>query len=253
MTSYAQRLVRVCHDLLDAGPVGDTIRGDEYRDFIRLDMPADACMRSPSGVVGGDIGKIRTSCAVFAGAASWHAGLPITRMRTWSYPMLGNWYPLTHTSSAWSPFPRGPEPGDVFDLASHVGICLEHLGGGLWRTAEGGGGDGTKCSISERRRFDPHNPRAWDPSMGRALRGVFRAEQIGILLGEGKQAATRTLRLVAPRMVGEDVRIWQRLVGAEPDGVYGPLTERATRDWQRSHALVPDGIVGPLTRAEADL
>ncbi|WP_437550819.1 peptidoglycan-binding protein [Sorangium sp. So ce367] len=46
---------------------------------------------------------------------------------------------------------------------------------------------------------------------------------------------------------GEDVAAWQRVVGVEPDGIFGRETERITREWQKRHGLGPDGIVGPLT------
>ena len=37
------------------------------------------------------------------------------------------------------------------------------------------------------------------------------------------------------------------------DGVFGPLTHRATHDFQAEHGLAPDGIIGPLTRAALGL
>lgn len=46
---------------------------------------------------------------------------------------------------------------------------------------------------------------------------------------------------------GEDVARWQRIVGAAPDGTFGPRTEALTKDWQKAHGLTPDGIVGPIT------
>jgi len=47
----------------------------------------------------------------------------------------------------------------------------------------------------------------------------------------------------------ELVKLWQLIVGATPDGVFGPKTEAATVFWQAQHELVPDGIVGPKTWA----
>jgi len=46
---------------------------------------------------------------------------------------------------------------------------------------------------------------------------------------------------------GEAVEAWQRIVGAVPDGKFGPRTELVTMDWQTAHGLKPDGIVGPKT------
>ena len=50
---------------------------------------------------------------------------------------------------------------------------------------------------------------------------------------------------------GPDVIEWQRLIGAKQDGIFGPLTDTATRAWQKARGLVVDGIVGPKTWAAA--
>lgn len=56
---------------------------------------------------------------------------------------------------------------------------------------------------------------------------------------------------------GDEVRRWQTfLVGREllrgpVDGIFGPLTDRATRAFQRRARLAVDGTVGPLTLAAA--
>ena len=42
---------------------------------------------------------------------------------------------------------------------------------------------------------------------------------------------------------------WQRVVGVEPDGIFGQKTLIATIAWQSRHGLSPDGIVGPKTWA----
>jgi len=39
----------------------------------------------------------------------------------------------------------------------------------------------------------------------------------------------------------------QRIVGAYPDGIFGPKTHAAVQRYQSRNNLVPDGIVGPLT------
>lgn len=56
---------------------------------------------------------------------------------------------------------------------------------------------------------------------------------------------TRTLRR---GMVGEDVRVVQRVIGADDDGIFGPKTEALVKDWQVEQGLVADGIVGPRSR-----
>ena len=70
------------------------------------------------------------------------------------------------------------------------------------------------------------------------------------------------IRTLRRGMVGEDVRVWQRVIMVTADGVFGPNTEASTKKWQSTHswhqatgpwgkALVADGIVGPRTRAAA--
>jgi len=66
----------------------------------------------------------------------------------------------------------------------------------------------------------------------------------------------RLLKLAAPYMKGEDVRLWQNvLIGSgykvAADGVFGPATSNATKDWQAKRGLKADGIVGPATLAKA--
>src|SRR5262249_42107188 len=56
---------------------------------------------------------------------------------------------------------------------------------------------------------------------------------------------------------GEDVRRWQHfrlgqeLLEGSVDGVFGPLTEKATKAFQRKRKLTVDGMVGPQTLAAA--
>lgn len=46
---------------------------------------------------------------------------------------------------------------------------------------------------------------------------------------------------------GDEVAKVQEIVGVEPDGLFGPVTENAVKKYQRANRLAPDGIVGPLT------
>ena len=49
---------------------------------------------------------------------------------------------------------------------------------------------------------------------------------------------------------GEQVKHVQRVVGAAPDGGFGPKTEQSVMAWQRANGLKPDGVVGPVTWAK---
>lgn len=57
------------------------------------------------------------------------------------------------------------------------------------------------------------------------------------------------LRGVRQGARGQAVVTIQRLVGATPDGRFGPRTRLAVQAWQRTHGLVADGVVGRLTWA----
>ena len=46
---------------------------------------------------------------------------------------------------------------------------------------------------------------------------------------------------------GKAVKIWQCIIDARPDGVFGPITESNTNKFQKTHGLQVDGIVGPKT------
>jgi putative peptidoglycan binding protein len=50
---------------------------------------------------------------------------------------------------------------------------------------------------------------------------------------------------------GKTVAMWQTVLGIEPDGSFGPMTNTMTRAWQGQHGIDPDGVVGPLTWAAA--
>lgn len=56
---------------------------------------------------------------------------------------------------------------------------------------------------------------------------------------------TSTLR-VGSR--GAEVQCLQTVVGANPDGAFGPMTKAMVMTWQASRGLVADGIFGPMSR-----
>lgn len=46
---------------------------------------------------------------------------------------------------------------------------------------------------------------------------------------------------------GDSVKLVQAVVGAKPDGDFGPATERRVKAWQKANGLLDDGVVGPVT------
>jgi len=57
----------------------------------------------------------------------------------------------------------------------------------------------------------------------------------------------RNLGLASPFMQGDDVTVVQKKTGADPDGVFGPVTQAHVISFQSQHGLSADGIVGPVT------
>lgn len=82
----------------------------------------------------------------------------------------------------------------------------------------------------------------------------FRSDVAALMAGRGvirhpvipsKDAKRRPTLRRGSR--GPAVRIVQREVGVNADGIFGPQTEAAVRAFQLNHGLVNDGIVGPKT------
>lgn len=51
---------------------------------------------------------------------------------------------------------------------------------------------------------------------------------------------------------GPDVVLWQKVVGTDADGAFGPHTAQLTKTWQAGHSLSADGVVGPASWAKAE-
>jgi hypothetical protein len=83
--------------------------------------------------------------------------------------------------------------------------------------------------------------------------GLVGPETWSRLVDETFTLGDRLLYLRFPYLHGRDVRSLQGALNAlgfacgEPDGILGPLTERATRDFQRNTGLLEDGIAGSDT------
>lgn len=173
-----ERMIAVAETILHDGPMGDTLRGNIYRDFVRCGFPLATCMAN-----GGDIGKIKTSCGVFAGAVLHHSGFERKTKPSWGKGFIGNWIHLTYSHPCFEKNPTELGLGDIFYIGDlhgtngHVGVVLG-IDGSKIKTAEGGGGDGTRCRIGERtlgKDFDKY----------RKLTGRFRISMLNDVATEG--------------------------------------------------------------------
>lgn len=257
-----ERIARCAYEALRDGPMGDKQRGAFYREFI-------ACGFSPALLPpfdGADIGAVRTSCGVFVRGLLHASGRRALKPGKVGGALVGGWLEdlsFHHPAWVWAD-DAVPEPGAVFyrdygtggrgwspTASGHVGVFVERHDSGLWITAEGGGGDGTTCRLSQ-----PKDVRARD-SLNRNLIGWWRPSLLGL-------ADTMAPQPPKPEPIPEPehetirrgshgyaVRVWQGILGLRQDGIFGPITESGTKAWQAQHGLVADGIVGPKTWAMA--
>jgi peptidoglycan hydrolase-like protein with peptidoglycan-binding domain len=229
--------------------MGQHLRSADYRAFISCGLDADG---------GARLATIKTSCAIFARAVHHWCGRPAKHPWRAGQGMFHGWLgDLDKRHRAWVPASSGaePEPGDLFYVErpgtnnNHVGFFVADLGGGVWRTAEGGGGDGTRCALAARimgPRFDAH---------GRTLQGWWSAALLTFLSPPALWTAPPVLEpyVVRPTLRegdrGEAVRALQSAIGAAIDGHFGPLTAAALRAYQSAEGIVADGVCGPRTWA----
>lgn len=68
-----------------------------------------------------------------------------------------------------------------------------------------------------------------------------------------KYVISRSLKLLVPRMTGEDVKMLQTYLGITADGVFGRGTKAKVMEWQAENGLTPDGAFGAKSRAKAGL
>ena len=89
---------------------------------------------------------------------------------------------------------------------------------------------------------------AWDTKFP-----IIQAQLIALTRPEAEPGEPRLLFLERPFITGPDVlAVQERLVALNfamnPDGVFGPMTDRALTTFQEQQGLVADGIVGRGTR-----
>jgi N-acetyl-anhydromuramyl-L-alanine amidase AmpD len=58
------------------------------------------------------------------------------------------------------------------------------------------------------------------------------------------------MKIYKQKSKGPVVAQIQKIVGAYPDGIWGPLTTECVKQWQADHGLAADGVVGAATLAK---
>jgi peptidoglycan hydrolase-like protein with peptidoglycan-binding domain len=242
--SNGARIARCCEEALALGPMGERQRSADYRAFV-------SCGLEPDG--GRRLASIRTSCAIFARAVHHWSGRPAHYPWHSGQGMFHGWLgDLDLRHPAWVDARHAtPEPGDLFYIEkpstnnNHVGFFVADRGRDVWRTAEGGGGDGTRCALAVRilgDRFDHY---------GRTLRGWWSAARLDLTHRPAPYDPIVTTDYPTLRAgdFGPAVRTLQAALRAAVDGVFGPHTESALRAFQSAEGIVADGICGPRTWA----
>ena len=174
--SICDRIVRCCTLALADGPMGQHQRSDFYADFI-------ACNAEPDLQHARTLAIVKTSCALFVRAVRAWCGAPPGhgyKIGSGMFSSLGG-VTLTAPQFIAATATNSPKPGDYFYIHTegknddHTGFFIEETEPGVWKTAEGGGGDGTLCKFGSRTlangRFK-NEPRA--------LRGWFDCERVGL-------------------------------------------------------------------------
>lgn len=88
-----------------------------------------------------------------------------------------------------------------------------------------------------------------DVDFTRALKSYYG--QVGAAPSPAGQPTTVPKPVVGRVIVNRSVTAIQHVVGATPDGIYGPNTTAKVKAYQAAHGLVADGVWGPKTDATA--
>ena len=62
-----------------------------------------------------------------------------------------------------------------------------------------------------------------------------------------KESEDYSMNTIKKGSKGNAVKVWQIIIGAAADGIFGSGTESATKTWQSNHGLTADGIVGKMS------
>ncbi|MCW2998083.1 MAG: hypothetical protein JWN65_1632, partial [Solirubrobacterales bacterium] len=126
------------------------------------------------------------------------------------------------------------------------GTSVKRLQRALGLNADGIFGPGTTRAL---KRFQRRHHLDADGVVGRATWDMIRRSRAARRRARASSHGARVAAAGGTRVKsrGPSVRLMQRHLGVQADGVFGPGTAKAVRAFQRRRGLTADGIVGPAT------
>lgn len=244
--TYGEATADYAMQVLALGPMSRTLRAEDYKRFIDANF-FDSASAPVFHSAGTHCAIFARGCLVGAGAKPKGRRPAVTGITSWlgvSFFSGKDWIGYADIGTLlpgdvlyWCGRPSDPVWKD--DTNGHVGIVLYDGEGWMQRTAEGGGGDGSLCRMSDK-------PKDVRVSWGRPLRGVWRPDN---MKPEHVTPVTGTPLTLRRGSRGDDVKRVQEKLGITADGIFGPRTEGAIKSFQISKGLVADGVCGPKTWA----
>lgn len=80
-----------------------------------------------------------------------------------------------------------------------------------------------------------------------AEQALFNKPVSAVTPAQNQNTEDYNMKTIKKGSKGNAVKVWQIIIGAAADGIFGSGTESATKTWQSNHGLTADGIVGKMS------
>lgn len=77
-----------------------------------------------------------------------------------------------------------------------------------------------------------------------AEQALFNKPVSAVTPAQNQNTEDYNMKTIKKGSKGNAVKVWQIIIGAAADGIFGSGTESATKTWQKNHGLTQDGVVG---------